>query len=264
MTTCQIGILGAMGRMGQAIAATISATEGATIGGAADRPTHDMVGKPYPFADVTLGGSIEDLFRSSDVVIDFTPPGSTAHHAGIAAQTGKPLIVGTTGLKAADHAALDDAAASTVIVQAGNFSLGVNLLTALTQKAASILGDDWDIEILEMHHRNKVDAPSGTAEMLGEAAASGRQVNLEDVACRSREGIIGARPSGEIGFATLRGGSVIGEHEVVFASDSERITLSHRAENRGLFAGGAVRAAVWAQGKPAGRYTMLDVLGLDL
>ncbi|WP_245999381.1 4-hydroxy-tetrahydrodipicolinate reductase [Eilatimonas milleporae] len=245
MADIRVGLLGSEGRMGRAVTDALTDTVGMVAGPAADRD-----------------GDAAAVFAGSDVVIDFTPPGHTARHAGLAAAHGTACVVGTTGLAAADHAAMDAAAMDVALVQAGNFSLGVNLLTAFTRRAAAILDDGWDIEILEMHHRHKVDAPSGTATLLGEAAAHGRGVALDDVARRSRDGVIGERPAGEIGFATLRGGSVIGEHEVIFAAGSERLVLAHRAEDRGLFARGALTAARWAATAAPGRYDMLDVLGL--
>ncbi|WP_308911046.1 4-hydroxy-tetrahydrodipicolinate reductase [Pseudokordiimonas caeni] len=258
----RVGIIGCMGRMGQAVAAVVVAADGLVLAGGTDRAGNP--GMKIPGTDAPVMMDLAGLLEISDVVIDFSAPGSTADHAEAAAAVGTALVVGTTGLTASDHAALDAAGKSTAIVQAGNFSLGVNLLMALTEEAARVLGDDWDIDILEMHHRHKVDAPSGTALMLGEAAAKGRGVDLGTVACKARDGVIGERPVGEIGFATLRGGAVIGEHEVIFASDSERLILSHKAENRSLFAKGAVVAARFAATVPAGRYTMQDVLKLQL
>jgi 4-hydroxy-tetrahydrodipicolinate reductase len=171
-------------------------------------------------------------------------------------------VVGTTGLKPEHEAALDEAAAKVAVVQAANMSVGVNLMLGLARQVAAILDDGFDIEIVEMHHRHKVDAPSGTALALGKAAAAGRGVALDDVAVRARDGMIGPRPKGQIGFATLRGGDVVGEHTVVFAGEGERIELTHKASSRAIFARGAVRAALWTQGRPPGRYSMRDVLGL--
>lgn len=244
-TQIKLGLLGAAGRMGQAVQA------------AADGLADIMV-----VAAVDKGDPVRPVFEAADVVIDFTPPGHTAAHVAFAAEAGTAYVVGTTGLSDADQAALDAAGKTIAIVQAGNFSLGVNMLMALVEKAAASLPASFDIEVLEMHHRAKVDAPSGTATMLGEAAASGRAVQLKDVARRARDGVIGARPEGEIGFATLRGGAVIGEHSVIFAGDSERLELSHKAENRGLFADGALVAARFAARAQPARYSMVDVLGL--
>lgn len=258
----KIGILGAMGRMGRAIAAEVIEADGMELVAVCDRPDHTQVGKPYPGADASLVSAAAQVFADADVVIDFTPPGATAEHAALAAKHGKGIVVGTTGLSSADEAALNKAAEVVPVMQAGNYSLGVNLLMALVREAASKLGTDWDIDILEMHHRHKVDAPSGTALMLGEAAAAGRGKPLGEVRTPAREGLTGEREEGSIGFAALRGGSVIGEHEVIFASANERLVLSHKAENRGLFAAGAVKAAAWLAAQKPGRYSMKDVLGL--
>lgn len=259
----KIGIVGCMGRMGQANVQAVMSSEGGVVVAGSEVPVHPAVGQLIPGTDVKVGDSAKEIFVQSDVVIDFTPPGNTAAHAAFAAETGTALVVGTTGLSELDEAALDEAAKGAVIVQAGNYSLGVNLLKALTKQVASKLGTDWDIEVVEMHHKHKVDAPSGTAIMLGESAAEGRGSDLADLRADVRDGITGEREEGSIGFASLRGGSVIGEHDVVFASPSERITLSHKAENRNLFADGAVRAALWTAGQKHGRYSMMDVLEID-
>ena len=258
----KIGIVGCMGRMGQILVEAVVAHEKCTFIGGTEAEGSHWIGQAIGATGQKVSADAKTLFETSDVVIDFTVPVATCLHADIAADSGTPLIIGTTGINAEGNAHLDICAKKTVIMQAGNMSLGVNLLSALTKQVAERLGTNWDIEIVEMHHRHKVDAPSGTALMLGEAAADGRQVALDDVACKARDGIVGARPEGEIGFATLRGGSVIGEHSVVFASESERLTLSHHAENRNLFAEGALTAALWAVGKEHGRYNMQDVLGL--
>ena len=202
------------------------------------------------------------LAASADVLIDFSVPAALDPHLAACIAAGKPLLIGTTGLEADHHAAIDRAAERIAILQTGNTSLGVNLLAALVREAATRLGDDWDIEIVEMHHRHKVDAPSGTALLLGEAAAAGRNIRLDERAVRGRDGITGARGAGDIGFASLRGGSVAGDHQVILATDQERIELSHRAESRIIFARGAIKAAQWLIGKAPGRYTMADVLGL--
>ncbi len=258
----KLGVVGCLGRMGQAIVASIKAVSGAEFVAGSEVSTHPNVGMRMPGTDVIVFGEARQVFEASDVVIDFTPPGNTSAHAVMAAQSGTALVIGTTGFSADDNKAIDLAAQDTVIIQAGNYSLGVNLMMALVKEAAAKLGSDWDIEVLEMHHRDKVDAPSGTAIMLGEAAAEGRASTLEALRADMRDGITGAREKGTIGFAALRGGSVIGEHDVVFASSSERITLSHKAENRTLFADGAVRAAVWAATRQPGRYDMKDVLDI--
>jgi 4-hydroxy-tetrahydrodipicolinate reductase len=259
----KVGVVGAMGRMGQAIIAALQNHSTLRFTAASDIKTHPTIGKEcFAGTDVLLDANSQNVFEQSDVVIDFTPPGNTRLHADYARACKTAYIVGTTGLTDAEHQALDVAGQFACVVQAGNFSLGVNLMTAFSKKMAEVLDAEWDIEILEMHHKHKVDAPSGTAVMIGEAAAEGRGINLEERVVRVRDGITGERKSGDIGFATLRGGSVIGEHEIIFASENERLTLSHRAENRGLFASGAVRAAHWAALNPDGRYNMMDVLGL--
>jgi 4-hydroxy-tetrahydrodipicolinate reductase len=201
------------------------------------------------------------VFAQADGVLDFTAPGATVAFAELAAQARIVHVVGTTGLGEDDFAKLEAAARHARIVQSGNMSLGVNLLAGLVRKVAATLGEDFDIEVLEMHHRMKVDAPSGTALLLGEAAAEGRQISLRERSVRSRDGHTGARNPGDIGFAALRGGSVVGDHTVIFAGAGERLELSHRAEDRGLFARGAVKAALWAFDKKPGYYTMTDVLG---
>lgn len=259
----KIGIVGCMGRMGQVLVRAVLTQDDCAFVGGTEATGSRFIGAAIAGTDMTVSDDAKALFDACDVVIDFTMPVATCLHADLAADTGTPLIVGTTGINDAGHAHLDTCAKTTVIVQAGNMSLGVNLLSALTKQVAERLGKkNWDIEIVEMHHRHKVDAPSGTALMLGEAAAIGRGVALDDVACKSRDGDVGPRPAGEIGFSTLRGGSVIGEHSVIFASDSERLTLSHHAENRDLFAEGAIAAALWAVKQKHGRYSMQDVLGL--
>lgn len=244
MTT--IGLLGSAGRMGKAIMAVIEETGEAGLGPAIDRDDDP---------DVFTTGS-------ADVLIDFSAPGALAFNLDLAIRLGAPIVVGTTGLEREHHRAIDEASRHVAVLQTGNTSLGVNLLSHLVREAAQRLGQDWDIEIIEMHHRHKVDAPSGTALLLGEAAAEGRKVDLARVADRGRDGITGARTPGDIGFASLRGGSVAGDHMVVFAGEGERIELGHRAESRVIFARGAVKAALWLAGKGPGRYRMGDVLGL--
>jgi 4-hydroxy-tetrahydrodipicolinate reductase len=229
----RIQLFGASGRMGRAI-------------------TELVVGSD----DVQIVGSDPDLF------IDFTAPAALEPNLRAALEAGKPILIGTTGLTAEHQTLIDVAAKQIAVCQAANTSLGVNLLAHLVREAAGRLGADWDIEIVEMHHRMKVDAPSGTALLLGGAAAAGRGVDLEAVSDRGRDGMTGPRQPGHIGFAVLRGGSVAGEHNVVFAAEGERIELGHRAESRAIFARGALAAARWLHGKPAGRYTMDDVLGL--
>jgi 4-hydroxy-tetrahydrodipicolinate reductase len=262
-------VVGAAGRMGQALARAIHATRGVRIVGAVERPGSPQLGKDIgELAGLgSLGVAISDdplpVFAKADGVLDFTAPAATVEFAGYAAQARIAHIIGTTGCTPEDDAKIAAAARHATIVKSGNMSLGVNLLAALVEQAAKALGpEDFDIEVLEMHHRHKVDAPSGTALLLGEAAARGRDIGLRENSVRVRDGVTGARVAGTIGFATLRGGSVIGEHSVIFAGGGERIVLSHHAEDRSLFASGAVKAALWAQGRKPGLYSMRDVLGL--
>jgi 4-hydroxy-tetrahydrodipicolinate reductase len=236
----KIGIFGSAGRMGQAIAA---AAESAGC-------TH---------AGVDIGGDAAALAKISDVIVDFSSPDALAAHLAAARHTKTPILIGTTGLDDTHQVMIDDAANDVAIIQAANTSLGINLLSALIEQATARLGEDWDIEVVEMHHRHKVDAPSGTALLLGQAAAKGRGKSLPELSRFDRDGL---RDVGSIGFASLRGGSVAGDHMVILASDGERIELGHRAEDRSIFARGAVKAALWLSSMPAGRYTMADVLGL--
>ncbi len=268
-TDVRIGIVGAGGRMGRALVREIGGTDGCMVAGASERPGAPVLGQD---AGAMAGiGSIEvkihddplALFAGCDAVIDFTSPSVTAHHASLAAQGKTIYIVGTTGLEAEQFDALRKAAAHTAIVQAYNMSVGVNLLAGLVRQVATQLGPDWDIEIVEMHHRLKVDAPSGTAILFGEAAARGRGIDLAQHSERGRDGITGARQKGSIGFASLRGGNVVGDHSVIFAAENERIELSHKASDRTIFARGAVRAALWARSAAPGLYGMADVLGLN-
>ena len=200
--------------------------------------------------------------NAGDVFIDFSAPEGLEDHLQTALAAERPIVIGTTGLTPDHHRMIDDVARAIPVLQAANMSLGINLLAHLVREAAARLGDEWDIEIVEMHHRHKVDAPSGTALLLGQAAADGRGVSLSEVSERGRDGIIGARTPGQIGFASLRGGSVAGDHQLILATEGERIELGHRAESRAVFARGAIEAALWLIGKPAGRYAMTDVLGL--
>jgi 4-hydroxy-tetrahydrodipicolinate reductase len=267
MADLRIGIVGAAGRMGLALARAVAEAEGCAVAAACERPGHEAVGQDIgALAGLgALGIAISEdagaLFAGADAVLDFTAPKATAAHAALAAETGTMLVTGTTGLEADDQAAIERAARAVAIVQAPNFSVGVNLAMALTEQAARLLNEDFDIEVVEMHHHHKVDAPSGTALGLGRAAAKGRGVDLDTVAERGRDGITGARKRGAIGFAALRGGDVVGEHMVMFAGPAERIEITHRAGGREIFARGAVRAALWAAGKPPGLYSMADVLG---
>lgn len=254
--------------MGRMLIQEVLGTPGAELAGGVE-PSGPAVGQDLgtlvgaKAVRLAVGTDTRALFAVSDAVIDFTTPAATKAHAELAGSLGKALIVGTTGLSDDVSAAIAAAARKSVIVQAPNFSVGVNVLLALTEKLAATLGTDYDIDILEMHHRHKVDAPSGTALGLGESAAKGRRVALKDVARTTRDGQVGARPAGEIGFATLRGGDVIGDHTVMFAGVGERIELTHKASTREIFAKGAVRAALWAAGKKPGLYAMRDVLGLS-
>ncbi len=269
MAEIAIGISGCGGRMGRMLVAEIAGTHGCRVAGGVDAATSAILGRDLGelagmgALGLKAGTDIGQLFAGADVVIDFSTPAASAEHAGVAARAAKPLVIGTTGLEPAHEAALAAAARTVPIVWAPNMSLGVNLLLGLVRQVAATLGEDYDIEVVEMHHRHKVDAPSGTALALGQAAAAGRGVDLAARSQRGRDGITGPRPRGDIGFASLRGGDVVGEHSVIFAADGERIELTHRAGSRQIFARGAVRAACWAVGRPPGLYGMKDVLGLD-
>ena len=264
----KIGIPGGAGRMGGALVRHVSASDDCEVIAATEMAGHGSLGADCgALAGLEpLGVAISDdtdaMFRAADAVLDFTLPAATERHAALAAAENTILVIGTTGLGEAEQGALQEAAARVAIVQAPNMSLCVNLLIKLTEQVASLLDADYDIEIVEMHHRHKVDAPSGTALGLGRAAARGRDVALDEVAARGRDGITGARPRGEIGFAALRGGDVVGDHSVIFAADGERLELTHRAASRETYARGALRAARWAKGQKPGLYTMADVLGL--
>ncbi len=268
MAETRIGISGCGGRMGRMLVAEVAATEGCRLAGGIEAEKSPFLGQDIgALAGIGTTGlaassDIAALFAAADVVIDFSTPAASLAHARVAAGANKALVVGTTGLDAAGHQALRDAAKNAPILWAPNMSLGVNLLLTLVATAAQRLGPDYDIEILEMHHRHKVDAPSGTALALGEAAASGRHIDLKAHSQRVRDGITGPRPRGDIGFATLRGGDNAGEHHVIFAADGEQLELSHRATSRRIFARGAVAAARFLAGKPPGLYGMKDVLGL--
>ncbi len=240
----KIGIIGSKGRMGQALVTAIEEAGHSHAGGA------------------DQNDDFATLVAASDVLVDFSSPAALEATLNACIAASKPIVVGTTGLEKAHHAAIDKAAESIAILQTGNTSLGVNMLAALVEQAASRLGDDWDIEIVEMHHRHKVDAPSGTAKLLGEAAAKGRNIDLTSNCESGRDGITGTRAKGAIGFAALRGGSVAGDHSVILATDEERIELVHRAENRMIFARGAVKAACWLENQSAGRFGMDGVLGI--
>jgi 4-hydroxy-tetrahydrodipicolinate reductase len=268
MADMKIAVLGAAGRMGQALTRAVAATPGCVLAAGLETKGSPALGRDVgEIAGLApLGIAITDdplpVFASVDGVLDFTVPAATVAFAALAAQARIVQVIGTTGLSEDDLAKLDAAARHATIVKAGNMSLGVNLLAGLTARVAQILDADFDIEIVEMHHRHKRDAPSGTSLMLGEAAARGRGVSLKDKAVRSRDGDIGPRREGDIGFAVLRGGDIVGEHRVIFAGEGERIELAHIATDRGIFARGAVKAALWGRGKGPGLYSMADVLGL--
>ena len=262
----KIGIPGAVGRMGQMLIRQVCETEGFVLGAASEVAGHGAVGRDagevagLPPLGVTVGEDADALFIASDAVLDFTLPAATQSHAECAARHGTALIIGTTGIEDAAQQALETASGQTVIVQAPNMSLCVNLLMRLAEQTAALLDDDYDIEIVEMHHRHKVDAPSGTALGLGRAAAKGRGVSLDAVVDRGRDGITGARKRGAIGFAALRGGDVVGDHSVIFAADGERLELTHKSASRQTYARGALKAAAWARGKASGLYSMADVM----
>lgn len=261
-------VVGAGGRMGRMLIRAVAEAEGCTLSGAIARAGAPVLGQDAGVLAglAPLGVPVTDdplpAFAAAEGVLDFTTPTATTFFAELAAQARIVHVVGTTGLDEADLQKLAAAAHHARIVRSGNMSLGVNLLAGLVRKVAAALGEDFDIEIVEMHHRMKVDAPSGTALLLGEAAAEGRGVALADTRVSTRDGQTGPRRPGDIGFATLRGGTVVGDHSVVFAGAGERLTLSHHAEDRGIFARGAVRAAQWAFDRPPGLYGMADVLGL--
>tara|TARA_B110000971_G_scaffold162056_1_gene165608 strand:+ start:750 stop:1559 length:810 start_codon:yes stop_codon:yes gene_type:complete len=263
-----ITITGASGRMGQMLLKTVLDSDRARLVGAVERSGHAWVGRDVGEA---MGGQANGIivtddpleaFAISQAVIDFTTPAATLEFAALTAQARAVHIIGTTGMNAAEIEKLEPASRHAVIVRAGNMSLGVNLLTKLTEKVAAALDADFDIEIIETHHHHKVDAPSGTALMLGEAAAVGRGVNLNDVRESGRDGMTGARKRGDIGFVAIRGGDVVGEHDVLFAGAGERIILRHMATDRSIFARGALKAALWGQTQKPGHYDMMDVLGL--
>jgi 4-hydroxy-tetrahydrodipicolinate reductase len=268
-TSMRLVVVGAGGRMGRTLVRAVQESKGVVLHAALERADSPLLGqdsgvmadiKPngVPITEDALGAIAE-----ADGILDFTTPNVSCTIAAFAAQARIAHIIGTTGFEDRHLHRLDAAARHATIVKSGNMSLGVNLLAGLVRRAAATLGDDWDIEVLEMHHRLKVDAPSGTALLLGQAAAAGRNVALMDKKVAVRDGLTGPREKGTIGFATLRGGSVIGEHNVILAGDGERIELMHKAEDRSLFGRGAIRAALWARGRKPGLYGMDDVLGLN-
>ncbi|MDF2140448.1 4-hydroxy-tetrahydrodipicolinate reductase [Paenirhodobacter sp. CAU 1674] len=263
-----IVITGVSGRMGRMLAATVAGSDKARLVGAVERQGHDWIGRDLgtclggPETGVIVTDDALAAFSKAQAVIDFTAPAATVEFAALAAQARAVHVIGTTGMEPTHLAALKAAARHAVIVRAGNMSLGVNLLTQLTKKVAAALDVEWDIEIVEAHHNKKVDAPSGTALMLGQAAAEGRGIALEDNTESGRHGITGARKPGAIGFSAIRGGDIVGEHDVIFATAGERIVLRHIATDRAIFARGALKAALWGQSQKPGEYDMLDVLGL--
>jgi 4-hydroxy-tetrahydrodipicolinate reductase len=263
-----IVITGATGRMGQMLVKTVVQSDKARLVGAIEREGSDAIGQDIGvlcgLGEVGVMVESDPLpsFARAQAVIDFTAPSATLEFAALAAQARAVHVIGTTGMSEAEIAKLEPASLHAVIIRAGNMSLGVNLLTQLTKKVAAALDEDYDIEIIEAHHNQKVDAPSGTALMLGEAAAEGRGISLNDVRESGRDGLTGARKRGDIGFAAIRGGDIVGEHDVMFAAMGERIILRHIASDRSVFARGALKAALWGQDKSPGQYDMIDVLGL--
>ncbi|MCB8840761.1 4-hydroxy-tetrahydrodipicolinate reductase [Aurantimonas sp. VKM B-3413] len=263
-------VLGAAGRMGRTLVQIVAQTPGAELSAALEQPNSPALGRDagalagVDELGVTVAADPEAALEGADGILDFTVPSVSTGYARRAAERGLVHVIGTTGFSADEEAEIAAAAERAVIVKSGNMSLGVNLLAGLVEQAARALGPAaFDLEVLEMHHKHKVDAPSGTALLLGEAAAKGRGIDLAETSVRSRDGHTGARPEGTIGFATLRGGSVVGEHTVILAGEGERIELTHRATDRAIFARGAVAAALWAKDRPAGLYSMRDVLGLN-
>ena len=268
MSDMRLVVVGASGRMGQSLIRAIAETKGCVLTGAIEREGHTQFGKDAGTlagadpAGVPLSWDAPAAFAKADGVLDFTTPAATVGFAALAAQARLVHVIGTTGLSVEDMAKIEASARQSVVIRSGNMSLGINLLAGLVRQAAAALGPSFDVEIVEMHHRHKVDAPSGTALLLGEAVAKGRGIELAEHSVTGRHGITGARREGDIGFVAMRGGSVTGDHTVVFAGPRERLTFSHHAEDRSLFAAGALRAVLWGQGKKPGLYSMADVLGL--
>ena len=267
MTNMRLVVTGAAGRMGRMLVKAIAQSPGVTLAAALERPDSPALGEDAGLLagvganGIAIAADPLAAILNADGILDFSAPAASVAIADLAAQARIADVIGTTGLSEADLARLAAAARHAPIVRSGNMSLGVNLLARLAREAAQALGPEYDVEILEMHHRMKVDAPSGTALMLGAAVAEGRGVSLKDHAERGRDGVTGARKPGAIGFASLRGGAVVGEHSVIFAGDGERIVLSHHAEDRSLFVPGAIKAALWARDRKPGLYSMADVLG---
>ncbi|HJU19558.1 MAG TPA: 4-hydroxy-tetrahydrodipicolinate reductase [Stellaceae bacterium] len=268
MARTKMGVVGCGGRMGRRLVAEIAATEDCAVAGGSEAPDSGYVNQDIGELagigriGIPVGENVEKLMRDSDVAIEFTSPAATAAHAALAASLGRPMVIGTTGLSAEEGEVVRRAARSVPIVWAPNMSLGMNVMLVVVEEVARRLGADWDVEIFELHHRGKIDAPSGTALALGRAVAQGREVVLDEVAQRARDGITGARRKGDIGFAALRGGDAIGDHHVIFAGDGERLEFIHRATTRSIYAKGAVRAALWVVGRPPGLYGLREVLGL--
>jgi 4-hydroxy-tetrahydrodipicolinate reductase len=268
MDTMRLIVAGAGGRMGRTLVRAIADSKDLQLAGALESAGSPLIGSDAGALaglgdnGIKLTADAAPLLEKADGIIDFTAPAATTGFAELAARAGKVHVIGTTGLGAGDEVRIGEAARTAVIVKSGNMSVGVNLLAALTRRVAMTLDQSFDVEILEMHHNQKVDAPSGTALLLGRAAAEGRGIDLAAHSVKSREGHTGARKAGDIGFATLRGGTVVGEHHVIFAGPAERVELTHKAEDRMIFARGALHAARWARGQKPGLYSMVDVLGL--
>jgi 4-hydroxy-tetrahydrodipicolinate reductase len=268
MPDMRLIVAGAGGRMGRTLIHAIAATKGVALVAAVDAPGSAVIGRDagelagFGKNGVEVESELEPLLAGADGLLDFTIPAATVAFTELTARRGMVHVIGTTGLSGENENLIEQASRRAVIVKSGNMSMGVNLLAALVKRVAQTLDEEFDIEILEMHHKKKVDAPSGTAVMLGRAAAEGREIDLAQHSVRARDGHTGARCPGDIGFAALRGGSVVGDHTVIFAGPAERIEVSHKAEDRMIFAHGAVRAALWARGQKPGLYSMADVLGL--
>ena len=268
MADMRLIVVGAGGRMGRTLIKAIAETSGMRVAGAVEASGSPLIGQDAGVLaglaplGVSLTDDLKPLLAGADAIVDFTIPAASLFHAELAAQNKLVHVIGTTGFSPADEASIALAAKHAVIVKSGNMSLGVNLLAALVKRVAMTLDQEFDIEIVEMHHNKKIDAPSGTALLLGRAAAAGRQVDLDQRSVRGRDGVTGARRPGDIGFAALRGATVVGEHTVIFAGPAERVELVHKAEDRMIFARGALKAAQWAKGRKPGLYSMADVLGL--
>jgi len=269
MADMRLIVVGAGGRMGRTLVKAIAETAGTRVAGAVEAAGSPLIGQDAGVLaglaplGVPLTDDIKPLLGGADAIVDFTIPAATLIHAELAAKHKLVHIIGTTGLTGEDESKIAELAKYTAVVKSGNMSLGVNLLAALVKRVAMTLDAEFDIEILEMHHNKKIDAPSGTALLLGRAAAAGRQVDLDQCSVRGRDGVTGGRRAGDIGFAALRGGTVVGEHAVIFAGPAERVELVHKAEDRMIFARGALKAAQWARGRKPGLYSMADVLGLS-